>query len=202
MRSSIVAAVAAVTLLLVTVGPLSADPPSWSNFDPASVSGVHLTPEDVGGNPGYFLHIDLGATLNVGTTPYPPLNWIQAFFLVAATDQTEFTATEGPLFDWFWEAKSKPGQIAGWVGDGQERVYPSSDGAVGKHLAYDTLAFTPGSVLAGYHIGYGTGEDSGWFKVSAAPGPGPGPNPVPEPSSLAGIAMAAVTAIAATRRRR
>lgn len=167
------------------------DPPSWSSFDPAAFSGIYLTPSLATGVLDYVLAIGAKPKITLGASTYD-VNWITAFFVVSQDKATDFTATNGTtVTDWFWEVKSLPGRISGWIGEGQQRVYPGQQ----KPLGFGSFVITNNAVLSGLHVGYqdGSTEVTGWWKGTLST--------VPEPSSLLALA-GGLGALGMMRRRR
>lgn len=180
--------------LLVSVSAATAGIPSWSAFDPATLSGISLDQNFANGVTSYTLDVDKGATIAIEGKTYR-VNWIQAFCVVGATQNAKFMAAKGcGKSDWSWGTKSNHGQVAGWSGTGNNRLYPGQS----KTFNFDTFSIDKGDVLCGFHIGYQSGccdEKSGWFKcMSDVPS-------VPEPSSFA-VLVPGVVALAATAKRR
>lgn len=158
---------------LITASCLSAS--SWASFAPATVSGIRLTPALKSGVANYTLSLDPGATITLASGTYA-VNWIQSFYVLGTLGSDTFTATKGAVpTDWTWDDKGNPGQIAGWVGGGGERIHSGKS----KALGFGTLTFASGKVITGMHLGYQTpgGEVTAAYRV----------NLVPEPASILGL---------------
>ncbi|MEN6356717.1 MAG: hypothetical protein ABFD83_06500 [Armatimonadota bacterium] len=188
-------AVIAVFALLGALGiAASADPPSWSSFDPAEFDEVYLTPVPATDQLTYSLSMGAHPTITLSGNTYA-VNWIQAYFLVSQDQDTPIDAANAVgVNDWTWEYKDTPGAIAGWHGTDPDRIHPGED----ITLAYKTLNINNNKVLSGMHIGYqktSTFEDSGWYKTTLAAY-------VPEPSSMIAICVGLTSLIPAVLRRR
>lgn len=167
-------AVVGVLAVVVLATCAMADPPSWSSFVPASFDGIHVTPSLTQNSLDYTISLDAYPKITLGATTYD-VNWVQAFFVVSQDQATGFVATNGSVVtDWTWEEKQNPGRIAGWHGEGSNRIYPGGS----KEIGFQEFDVTGNTVLSGFHIGYqnGSSEVTNWYKGDAPP--------VPEPSSL------------------
>ena len=178
LRLLLLAVCVAACLLVLPTPPAKADPapdpPSWASFEAASFFDIYLTPSLTTSILDYELALGSAPRITLATGEYP-VNWIGAYFVVSQDTATDFTATNGTtVTDWWWESKSLPGRISGWMDEGQHRLYPGSE----KALGFGTFDITGNAVLSGLHLGYQVGavEQSGWYKGSLPV--------VPEPSSL------------------
>ncbi|MCE5322906.1 hypothetical protein LLG46_06285 [bacterium] len=187
-------AILAVIALMGALGiSASADPPSWSSFDPADVTGIFLTQLPTTDQLTYSLSMDSHPTITLSGCTYT-VNWIQAYFLVSQDQDAPIEATNAVgINNWTWEYKSTPGAIAGWHGTDQTRIRQGGS----KTLAYETLNIDNNNVLSGMHIGYqadATTEVTGWYKTTLIS--------VPEPSSMIAIFVGLTSLIPIISRRR
>lgn len=161
--------------------------PSWSAFNQASFSGIHITPILTSGVTDYTLTIDPGATIKIGTTSYK-VNWIQSFVVMGKTKNTQFTATEGASSGWCWQDKKR---MAGWGGNRKSRLTPGEE----KQFHFETLTIPANNMQFGFHIGFQkcNKETTGWYKGDLSN--------VPEPASLAMLAPGVLALTVATKRR-
>lgn len=180
------AAFAMVLIGLVSTSGLFAS--SWSSFAPATVSGLHITPALESGVVNYTVTLDSDATITVSSGTYS-LDWIQSFYILGREDSDTFTASKGASANnWTWDESSNPGQTAGWVGNGGERILSGGS----KTFEFGKLTFAPNKVIPGFHLAYQTpdGQVTGPYRTTF----------VPEPSSLLGLASL-FGGLAAWRRR-
>ena len=177
------------------VGPVpAANATSWSSFEPASFADVYLGPQLATDQLDYVLSMGPSPKITIGPATYD-VNWVQAFYVVSQDRETGFRATNGTtVHDWTWDAKDSPGQIAGWRGTGQNRLYPGGQ----KMLGFGELDITGNAVLTGLHVGYKTGskEETGYYKGAPSE-----PSPVPEPGSLIALATGLFGSVWVLRRR-
>lgn len=197
MKKMCVVLVAAVLLLSGTASVVDADPPSWSSFALADAFlDMYLSPPLATGVLNYSLILGSNPQIVLGGNTYN-VDWVQAYFVVSQDQSTGFTATNGSVVtDWTWEAKSLPGQIAGWHGEGTNRVYPGQSKALGFAPGFD---ITGNAVLSGLHLQYsGPGfMNTGWYKD-------PLPDvviPEPVPPLLAGLGGTFLASLTMLRRR-
>lgn len=157
---------------------------SWDSFKTATFSGIDLDKALAPNVLDYTLTLGSAPTVTIGTKTYN-VEWVQAFYVVSGTDTGSFKATDGKgPKNWTWDSKTNPGQIAGWTGQGKDRLYAS------QSVSFAFGSFDPGSnaVAPAYHISYQDGKNSitDWFK-SGRKGPVPA---VPEPGSILCLSVA------------
>ena len=201
----VTAAVLGITLVPAFANP---DPPDWSAFKSATFFGVHLDPVLTSGHVDYSLYLDAVPTITIGSSTYA-LNWIGAYFVVAADQSKPFSASSGTITgpngeatDWHWEVKPVHAtlfEMAGWIAQGDGNRVKPGDPTTLKKLHYGSLAFDPQNspVLSGLHVGYtmvvGQTEKTDFFKSDLG-------TTTPEPSSVV-ILLCGLAGLAARRRR-
>ena len=160
---------------------------AWDAYKLASFDQIDIIPPFADGIKEYQLVMGSNPTVTFGGNTYG-VNWIQGVFALGATEATDFTATEGTnSLGWIWDAKDSPGEIAGYHGEGTNRLHPSQT----MDFSYATfLVPVPGSVIPGYHLAYQDGDlqKTDWFAA-------------PEPSSLIALGAPLVGCLALMRRR-
>ena len=189
-----------ITILAVSVPAVQSAAASWSSFQLAEFTGIHISPALGSGTIDYTLRLNSDPnppTITFGGATYD-VNWIQAVYIVAGSQST-FKATEGDCpMEWAWDDKDNPGQIAGYRGTGSTRLYRGQT----MSFSFDEFGPEPGEeldVMIGFHLGYQVDdiEYTGWFKGPTIPDDGS----VPEPTSIAAL-MIPVAGLVLYRRKR
>ena len=150
---------------------------SWDAFTSASFSGIGLDKPLQANVLDYTLMLGSAPTVTIGSKTYG-VNWVQAVYVVSGTPTGTFVATDGAGPNgWSWDSKTKPAQIAGWTGQGSDRLY------AGQSADISFASFDPGGnpVVPAFHISYQDGGKAvtDWFKSNNAT-----IGTVPEPSSI------------------
>jgi len=123
---------------------------SWSSFLPADFEDVYVTPPLAGGTLSYTLSLGEAPTVSFEGNTYN-IKWVSAFYAVADTRRDCFYATEGESeLGWRWEAKDRPGVIAGWHGTGQNRLYAGDE----AKFWFGSLEPEGTNIVFGLHVGY------------------------------------------------
>ncbi|MCE5315621.1 MAG: PEP-CTERM sorting domain-containing protein [Armatimonadota bacterium] len=186
------AGIAALILLWALGTPAGAA--SWADFKTADISGIYLTPSPATDVLTYTLTLGSNPTITIDGHTYA-VNWVQAYYLVSQDKTTSIGATDANVVTlWTWESKSNPGDIAGWHGEGSNRITPGKE----KIFEYKTLNIDNNAVLSGLHVGYqlnSTTEDTDFFKTTLSP-------EVPEASSMALFGSGLITLCPMVWRRR
>lgn len=186
---------ALLALMIACTATATAEAASWSSFTPAILEDIYVTPPLADGITAYTLSLGSNPTITLDGNTYPVL-WLQAFYAVGDTAQTVVDGTPaGNSLGWTWEAKTSPGDIAGWHGDGQSRLYPTQSG----QFNYGTLTVYNGAVAVGVHAGYdiGGGTVVTAFHTDTMQPPPPPNNDIPEfpASSLAAMGSMAMAGL-------
>lgn len=164
-----------ILVLMACVPAIESTAAAWPSFKLADFDQIYITPQLGGSQTSYTLELGAHPTITFEGNTYA-VNWIQTVYVVAEPKTAPFTATEGSNSKgWSWDDKSG---IAGYDGTGgSNRLYPEES----MTFSFNQFQAAPGSVLAGFHLGYqdGGSEETDWFKG----------NPVPEPSALISLAV-------------
>lgn len=166
---------------------------SWTSFIPAAFSGIQLTPAPATGQLTYTLSLGPTPKITIGSNTFD-VNWVQAFYLISQEPKQGFTCAAGSaVTDWQWESKTNPGYIAGWHGQGSNRIEVGES----KNFEFASLNLQGNSVVPGLHVGYQSGcrEITGYYKGNLSTVPN-----VPEPTG-AGALIAGLCGLPLAARR-
>jgi hypothetical protein len=212
----VLACLALLMLLALACSQSAANPVNWTSFTLTDCTDIFVTPSITNGVTQYTVSMGANPTIKVNDQ-IVNAKWIAAFYVVSNTvlshnNPQTFTAADavdGGGNPWLWDTDPQtPGSadptdpkeyaVAGWnsSGDG-ERIYPTGNltHVHSKVFTFGKLSLGTTSILAGFHFGYGSGDDSKFLKATVPQ--------VPEPSSLAMLIGGPLFAsIAALRHRR
>lgn len=170
---------------------------SWSAFGTAEFSGIALDKPLQVDVLEYTLTIGDKPTMTVRETTYR-IDWVQSFYVVSESGGGIFDASNGSADQvWTWDSQVSDGrQIAGWTGQGNNRLYP------GGSRTFEFATFDPkgNPLTTGFHVSYTDGKNTmtGWWRwkdhIQSAV--------VPEPSSMICFGVGAVSLIGLSLRRR